>query len=101
MKQQQQQQTGISNNTDTPVSTPKSNGTSTGYEVVRSHKPMKIRIQREYDHPNSKVIAIRGKHGFNGVQDDMEREMERRKMDWEKEVGFAFSQWHTFLGLET
>ena len=47
---------------------------------------MKIKIQKGYSSPNNKAVAIYGHPGFNNVQDDMEREAERRKMEWEKEV---------------
>ena len=53
-------------------------------------KPMKIKIQKGYSNsPNNKAVAIYGHPGLNSVQDDMEREAVRRKMEWEKEV----SQW--------
>ena len=90
--------TETDNNIDIQISSPKSNDTQEGYEIVKANqKPMKIKIQRQFNDPNSRVIALREQHGgFNGVQDDMEREMEKRKLDWEKEVG-KNSQSYTFF----
>ena len=81
--------TETNNNTDIPLSSPKPSDTNEGYQIVKANqKPMKMRIQRQFNDPDSRVIALRGQHGgFNGAQDDMEREMEKRKFDWEKEVG--------------
>lgn len=64
-----------------------------------SRKPIRIKIKRDFDRdPGRGVVAIRGS-GYNGVQDHMERELERRKMDWEKEVReLSLGYFFAFLG---